>query len=266
MTTLKYVLLSMVLVAMVPNISAAQLTHKDKVVPQPADACQEVISLACQVEYDAWFAGDMEWRMIYIPNSPNEKLIRREKLRWLNSPVPVRRPSIPLWLGPRCLPEMSYQIKSPMCQAYDEALRYDFVEHLDNTWSSKTYTTRVPLKIGEGNGFIEYLFSHLHVDGVLWDGSIQFAFAGTHLELAKAGRYGIWGVPGVIFFREWNGTIVMKMTEGADVHIRSIPIGRYSLPTYFTVAALLDANEAKARKHGVETGTVIVGLSFTLLK
>lgn len=268
MASFRAIFVAVILMMLLPSAAAAQVANKEKIQPFQMQFCGlgEEITPACQKEYDTWLFEEMLWRKVWTPNNPNEKLIRRVNPQWLHSPVLVFRPEPPVWLQLYCAAEMSYQIKSPMCQAYDEALRYDLVNHLDNTWSSKTYSTSLPIKIGEKNGFLQSLLSHTHFDSVLWDGSVQFAFGGTHLELVRMGRLGIWVVPGVIFFREWNGTIVMKMTEGADVYIRNIPIGRYSLPAYFTMATVLDPNEAKARNNGLETGTVVVGLSFTIIK
>jgi len=253
----------MALLVMIPRDASAQDSNFCGILYQR-------LSPECKKEFDDWLEQEMSWRQVYIPNSPNEK-IRRTVRTTFGHRKAVVRPLIPTWLGPYCLPEMSLSIKSRICKEYDTAIRYDFVEHLDPTWSSVTFVTKVPVQIGEQNAFIEYLLKNVHIDLPGTNSSIGtrvWSIMGTHLTIAHRGRFYFWPAPGNLYLRMPDGSIERRYTYGIDIFLKAVPLVPFKpnmkFPIYISVARAFADKDSPSGKLGMSSNLDMVWVSFTL--
>jgi len=220
-----------------------------------------VSDTSCRKQFDDWQVHEKRWR--------ENRRVYGNYVTYKGLPTPqVKRPDPPAWIEQYCDPALPDRV-SEICDAYHDALQYDWTQHAEGPQGAVTYVSRVSFGTGDTNGFIDYLLSNLHIDGG-WisgvPGSTAYGLAGTHLTLAHASRIHIWGPPGMLVIRRPDGQFEVKKTYGFDVFLGDIPIPytERKLPIYVTAAKVFNKSEAQAIRRHVNAGVDMVGLSVTL--
>ena len=233
----------------------------------PAAMCGQDIPItnaSCRKEFDDWQSDEKAWRKNrqIFGNHVTYKGVRVTQ---------IKRTDPPVWIKSYCAPELETDAAirlSPICEAYDDYLRYDWTQHVEGPTAVVTSSKRVQVSSGETHGFVDYLLKNLHYDGP-WtnsqNGARAYGLFGTHLTLAHMGRVYLWGPPGMLVVRRPEGQTDIRMTWGVDIFVADIPIGQdFRLPLYFSIAKVFGQHEKQAIQSGVNAGMDMVGFSFTI--
>ena len=252
--------------AWLPDTSWAQTkTFSSETVP--CGQGKPVTDKSCQKEFDDWQAREQRWR---------EHRQIWANYAWYNGfrVTPAKRAAPPGWIAPYCQPQSGISVKvsaDPVCLAYDDYLRYDWLQHIEGPQAATNYFQRVSVGgSGDSRGFLDYLLKHVHYDGG-WTNSQAgprvYGVFGTHLTMATVGRFYVWGPPGVLLVKRPEGPMEVRMTWGIDFLIADIPMpfgqGR-KVPLYLSVVKAFDKNEQQALEKRINAGMDMIGFSVSI--
>jgi len=226
-----------------------------------------VTEKTCQKEFEAWQAREKKWR------ENRQTFGNYARYQGLTIPY-VKRPDPPAWVPAYCGRQSEDDHRATaVCEAYENYLQYDWTQHIEGPQPVVTYANRaVQPSGGDLRGFREYLLRNLHYDAVWTNGWAKpkaFGLFGTHLTLARTGRFYLWGPPGMLVISRPRGKLDLKMTWGVDVFIADLPnpfLPGRKLSIYGSVAKVFGKRENTLIQKGVNAGMNMAGLSITLAR
>jgi len=226
-----------------------------------------VTDKSCQKDVDDWQAREKRWR-------EHSRLWANYILYKGRRVSRVKRPEPPGWIAPYCQPQLDANAiasADSVCRAFDDYVRYDWIQHVEGPHAGTTYSQQVVLSgRADGGGFMQYLLKHVHYDAG-WTNSQTgprvYGLFGTHMTFATAGRVYFWGTPGMLVMRRPDGRIEVRMTYGIDFLVADIPVpfgrGR-KVPLYLSAVKAFDKNEQVAIEKNINAGLDMFGFSVTI--
>jgi hypothetical protein len=252
----------------VSSLSLASLPSDTRAQDKPAALVCDVVvpSPECWKEFEDWQKRDGSWRerKNQVGNRATDKHKRRI--------VQPERPMPPRWVW-QCddLQQAGRPVASPVCQALQTYLDYDWTQHVTGFRGSILHKVSMPATtVGEDRGLKAYLLKNVHLDGAWTNANNNrrsYGFFGTHVTVAFHGRIYFWAGPGILLVRNPLGQLKMRYTYGLDVYLGRVNLWMLGQrPVYLTVAKTFARQQSMDLINDPSSGETMIGVSMTLKK